>query len=247
LSHNFLDAILVQYYTNLLPSPYAIKAGSAVNTTVIIDNKNILIKKLVLGPYETNCYILVDKKTRDSLVIDAPADATRISESLQGTRVRYILLTHDHEDHTGALTSLRSLIKAPLAAHAADASSLETAPEILLKDGDCLTLGNFQIKALHTPGHTPGSLCFKIGKYLFAGDTIFPGGPGKTWSPEDFKQIVTSITGKIFTLPAATVILPGHGEVTTVKQSKAEYAVFISRQHPNDLCGDVLWISNGDS
>lgn len=211
--------------------------------TVITDKKDILIERLVLGPYETNCYIMVDKKTRDSLVVDAPANAPKIIESLRDTKPGYILLTHDHSDHTGALAGLRARLKAPLAAHAADSSSLAMAPEILLKDGDCLTLGNLKVKALHTPGHTPGSLCFKIGKYLFAGDTVFPGGPGKTWLPEDFKQIVASITAKIFMLPAETVILPGHGDATTVEKSKEEYAVFASRRHPDDLCGDVLWLT----
>ncbi len=114
---------------------------------------------------------------------------------------------------------------------------------MLLKDGDMITLGNLKIAVLHTPGHTPGSLCFKIIKYLIAGDTIFPGGPGKTWSPEDFKKIIASITGKILTLPDDTAIYPGHGDSTTVKKSKEEYAAFASRQHPDDLYGDILWLS----
>lgn len=210
---------------------------------IIVDEKDILIKRLVLGPYETNCYIVVCKKTQTSLVVDAPANVSKIKESLRDSKPGYILLTHDHSDHTGALSSLRSQLKAPLAAHEADSSSLETKPEISLSDGDTLTLGNLKVTALHTPGHTPGSLCFKIGKYLFAGDTIFPGGPGNTRTPEDFKLILSSITGKIFALPGDTVIYPGHGDATTVKQSKEEYAAFASRQHPDDLCGDVLWLS----
>ena len=210
---------------------------------VIIDEKDIRIEKLVLSPYETNCYIAVCNKTRQSLVVDAPADATKIIETLEGTEPRYILLTHDHYDHTGTLTSLRARLKAPLAAHAADSASLKTPPEILLDDGDKLNLGNLEVTALHTPGHTPGSLCFKIGKYLFAGDTIFPGGPGNTPTPEDFRQIVSAITGKILILPEDTVIYPGHGDSTTVKKSREEYAFFASRKHPADLRGDVLWLS----
>jgi glyoxylase-like metal-dependent hydrolase (beta-lactamase superfamily II) len=209
----------------------------------IVNEKDIFIERLVLSPYETNCYIVVCKKTQQSLVVDAPADATKIIETLDGTEPRYILLTHDHYDHTGTLASLRSRLKVPLAAHTADSATLKTPPEISLKDGDTLTLGNLKMTALHTPGHTPGSLCFKIGKYLMAGDTIFPGGPGKTWSPDDFKQIVAAITAKILTLPDDTLIYPGHGDATTVKQSKEEYAVFASRRHLGDLCGDVLWLS----
>jgi hydroxyacylglutathione hydrolase len=209
---------------------------------VIIDEKDIRIERLILSPYETNCYILVCKKTLDSLVVDAPADASSIIETLQGTKPEYILLTHDHYDHTGTLTSLRSRLQVPLAAHAADSTTLKTPPEIFVKDGDSLNLGNLEVVARHTPGHTQGSLCFRIGKYLIAGDTIFPGGPGKTSSPDEFRQIVVSITEKILTLPDDTIVYPGHGDATTVKQSKEEYAAFASRKHPDDLCGDVLWL-----
>ncbi len=207
----------------------------------IVDQENILIKRLVLSPYETNCYIVVCKKTRQSLVVDAPADAAKIIAALDGTEPRYILLTHGHYDHTGALASLRARLKAPLAAHPADAATPGTPPDVALKDGATLTLGSLKINVFHTPGHTPGSLCFKIGPYLIAGDTIFPGGPGHTESPANFKQITASITGKIFTLPDDTVIYPGHGEPTTVQKAKAEYAVFASRKHAGDLCGDVTW------
>jgi hydroxyacylglutathione hydrolase len=209
--------------------------------TVIADDRDIHVERLVLSAYETNCYIAVCKKTRQSLVVDAPADATQIIAALAETEPHYILLTHDHYDHTGTLTSLRSRLKVPLAAHPADAASLKTPPEILLADGDALTLGKLKVTVRHTPGHTPGSLCFKIGKYLFAGDTLFPGGPGKTWSPGDFRRILASITEKIFSLPGETVILPGHGEGTTVQKSREEYAAFASREHSGDLYGDVTW------
>jgi hydroxyacylglutathione hydrolase len=177
------------------------------------------------------------------MVIDAPAKASEIIASLEGTRPRYILLTHDHYDHTGVIVSLRARLKAPLAAHEASSYELKTPPEIYLKDGDSLALGKLIVDVLHTPGHTPGSLCFKINKYLFVGDTIFPGGPGHTETPADFREILTSITGKIFTLPDTTLILPGHGDGTTVKKARREYAVFVSHRHPEELSGDVLWLS----
>jgi len=95
---------------------------------------------------------------------------------------------------------------------------------------------------LHTPGHTPGSLCFRVGRYLISGDTIFPGGPGRTSSPDDFKQIIKSITEKIFVLPDDTQIYPGHGNSTVLKNEKEEFAVFASRPHEPNLCGEVLWL-----
>jgi hydroxyacylglutathione hydrolase len=212
--------------------------------TVIASEDNIRIETMQLGPWGTNTYIVVCGQTGDSLVVDAPASANKIIASLKDTSPRYILLTHDHSDHTGALDKLRLLLKVPLAAHASDSRSLRTPPEIFLNDGDVMTLGKMEIQVLHTPGHTPGGLCFKIVNYLFAGDTIFPGGPGMTPSADSFRQIVDSITNKVFKLPDDTVICPGHGDVTTVKKAKEEYAVFASRPHSPNLCGDVLWLSS---
>jgi glyoxylase-like metal-dependent hydrolase (beta-lactamase superfamily II) len=212
--------------------------------TFSVNDASTLVNRLTLGRWETNAYIVVSLRTGESLVIDAPARAADIIATLKGTRPRYILLTHDHYDHTGVMVSLRSRLKVPLATHEASSYQLKTPPEILLKDGDIITLGDLNIEVIYTPGHTPGSLCFLIGKYLFAGDTIFPGGPGHTDSPQDFQEIMKSITGKIFMLPGQTLILPGHGDSATVEKAKEEYAVFVSRPHPSDLCGDVLWLSS---
>ncbi len=211
--------------------------------TFLVNDADISVETMQLGPYGTNAYIVACQRTRDSMVVDAPADADRIIASLQGTNPVSILLTHGHSDHTGALAELRSRLKVPVAAYHADSRSLETPPEMALIDGDIISLGKLKIEVLHTPGHTAGSLCFKVGKYLLSGDTVFPGGPGKTWSPDDFRQIVDSITKKILPLPEDTLICPGHGEVTTVKKVKEEYAVFATRSHSPNLCGDVLWLS----
>lgn len=211
---------------------------------IIINKNDIRVQRMALGPFETNAYVVVCVKTKESLVVDAPGGASEIIENLMGTQPRYILLTHDHFDHTGALAELRSHLKIPLAAHREDSYRLETPPEIVLDHGHMLTLGNFQVEVLHTPGHTPGSLCFKIDQFLFAGDTIFPGGPGRTNAPGDFRQILTSITEKIFPLPDDTVIYPGHGLETAVREAKEEYAVFASRPPRPDLYGDILWLSS---
>jgi hydroxyacylglutathione hydrolase len=210
----------------------------------IIDDKTIRIEKLTLGPYGTNAYIVVCRRTGESLVVDAPAQASEIIKHLEGTRPRYILLTHDHYDHTGVLISLRARLKIPLATHRESSHQLKTPPETLLNDGDAIKLGKLEINVLYTPGHTPGSLCFLTGKYLLAGDTIFPGGPGHTESPEDFGQILESITVKIFSLPGDTLILPGHGDGITINQARQEYTVFASHPHLADLCGDVLWMES---
>ena len=211
---------------------------------VVAKDDDIQIERLELGPFGTNAYIVICQKSRDSMVIDAPAEASTIMERLQGTTPKYILLTHNHMDHLLALAELHSTLKVPLAAHALDTQGLPSPPEILLNDGDTISLGNLKLEVLHTPGHTPGGLCFKAGRYLISGDTIFPGGPGATGSPDAFKQIIKSITEKIFVLPDDTQIYPGHGDATVLKKEKDEFAVFSSRPHDPNLCGSVLWLSS---
>ncbi len=211
---------------------------------IVVKDNNLQIERLQLGPFGTNAYVLTCRQSKDSVLVDAPAEASKIMERLKGTSPRYILLTHNHMDHTGALSELRSRLRIPLAAHSADAGILPSPPEIRLNDGDIVSFGNINLEVLHTPGHTPGSLCFKTGQYLLSGDTIFPGGPGKTSSPADLQQIIKSITSKIFTLDDDTQVYPGHGDSTVLKKEKDELAAFSSRPHNPSLCGDVLWLSS---
>jgi glyoxylase-like metal-dependent hydrolase (beta-lactamase superfamily II) len=211
--------------------------------TIVAEDHTIRIEKLELGPFKTNAYIVTCSRTRDSALIDAPAEANIIKDRLKNTIPQYILLTHNHMDHTGALAQLHAELQVPLAAHASDAGNLTPPPDILLNNGDRVSLGELKFTVLHTPGHTPGSLCFSIGCYLISGDTIFPGGPGRTSSPDDFKQIIKSITEKIFILPDDTQIYPGHGNPTVLKNEKREFAIFTSRPHGSNLYGEVLWLS----
>jgi hydroxyacylglutathione hydrolase len=150
-------------------------------------------------------------------------------------------MTHSHMDHTGALAQLKSALNVPIAAHTADAGKMPIAPDTLLADGQAITLGNIQLTAMHTPGHTPGSLCFYTKGYLISGDTLFPDGPGKTGSPADFRKIVESLKHKIFTLPENTQVFPGHGNHTVLGKEKQAFEAFFARPHDPNLCGDVLW------
>lgn len=211
---------------------------------IVAKDNNLQIERLELGPFGTNAYIVICQKTWDSVLIDAPAEASTIIDSLKGTTLRYILVTHNHVDHIDALAELCSRLKAPLAVHALDAGNLPSPPEKLLSHGDTVSAGNLRFEILHTPGHTPGSLCFKVCHYLISGDTIFRGGPGKTWSPANFKQIIKSITEEIFVLPDDVSIYPGHGNSTSVKRERDEFTFFSSRLHDPGLCGNVIWLSS---
>jgi len=211
--------------------------------TILTEDNTLRIERFELGPFGTNAYIVTCGRTGDSALIDAPAEPNIIKDKLKNTTPRFILLTHNHMDHIGALAQLRTELKVPLAAHSLDTKNLTPSPETLLNDGDTVRLGELEFTVLHTPGHTPGSLCFLVGCYLISGDTIFPGGPGRTNSPDDFKQIINSITEKIFVLPDDTQIYPGHGNSAVLRNEKEEFAIFASRPHEPSLCGDVLWLS----
>ena len=212
--------------------------------TTVVKNDRVQINRLELGPFGTNSYILICHKTNESVVVDAPGGAGMVVEELRKTQPQYILMTHDHFDHIGGLVELKTALQVPVAAHLADAEDLPLEPDLLFNDGTEIFIGDMKLKVLHTPGHTPGSLCFLTEKYLIAGDTLFPGGPGKTQSPNDFRQIVESITEKLFALPDDTQVYPGHGEATTIKEAKQQYEIFSARPHDPKLHGDVEWLSS---
>ena len=208
----------------------------------IIEGNEFQIKKLTPKAFDANAYIIICSRTKDSMLIDAPASPSLILKALNSTNLRYILLTHSHMDHIGALAKLRAQLKVPAGVHPTDASNISPFPEMLLKNGEVISIGDIKIEVLHTPGHTSGSLCFKVGQYLVSGDTIFPGGPGRTWSSSDFKQIIKSIREKIMILPEDTYICPGHGPPTVLKIEREKFKVFTSRPLDPNLYGQVTWL-----
>jgi len=208
---------------------------------IVVKNETIQIERYELGPFGTNTYIMTCLKTGDSVVVDAPGDANKILDQLQHTNPKYILMTHNHMDHTGVLAELKSALNVPVAAHPADADRLPIPVDMLLGDGEEIAFGNIRLAVMHTPGHTPGSLCFYTERYLISGDTLFPDGPGKTGSPADFKQIVESLKNKIFVLPDDTQVFSGHGDQTILGKEKQAFEAFSAKSHDPNLCGDVLW------
>lgn len=195
-----------------------------------------------LGPYENNAYIISDHESQEALVIDMPTGSADVIEVAKTFRVKGIALTHTHPDHWAEYDAVKSALGAPVMCHPAEVIMPAARIDIRLNDGDEIRLGPLVVKAIHTPGHTPGSTCFLAGRWLIAGDVLFPGGPGRTDSPDAFKQSLVSIEEKLLVaLPDDVMVLPGHGADTTIAQSKREYAGFTLRQHPDDLCGDVTW------
>lgn len=204
----------------------------------------VKINKINMGPYNNNGYIVVDPETNEGIIIDTPAEPEKLLRELGDVKVKAILITHGHQDHLLGFNEIRGAVGAPVAVGEGDIGLLPSPPETTLQDGAVLQFGNQSITALSTPGHTGGSTCYLLGKHLFSGDTLFPGGPGKSRSPEAFRQEVDSITRKLLVLPDDTAVYPGHGDDTTIGKAREEYQVFASRPHPEDIHGDVTWLGN---
>jgi hydroxyacylglutathione hydrolase len=204
----------------------------------------VKVFKTSCGPYDNNAYLIVCPQTGESIIIDAPTGPGELLEEAKGTQVKAILITHNHQDHMAGLKEMMDATGAHVQAHSEDATALPIPPTVLVKDGDIITAGTIELKVIHTPGHTPGSVCYLVGKHLFSGDTLFPGGPGRSRSPEALGQIIKSITEKLYPLPDDTFLLPGHGQDSTLGVSREEYRVFAEKSHPADLSGDVLWLES---
>ncbi len=203
---------------------------------------DLLVTKLSsLGPYDNNAYILADTRTGQALIVDMPAGSQAVLDALGDLRVSGILITHTHPDHWADYDLVKDAVGAPVNCHPAERIMPAGKIDRPLADGDGIALGGIVVRAIHTPGHTPGSTCYVAGPFLLSGDVLFPGGPGRTQAPDDLRQSVASITQRLHVLPDDTPVLPGHGGDTTIGDSKREYAVFASREHPPELCGDVTW------
>ena len=196
-----------------------------------------------LGPFANNAYVIADHDAGEAIIVDMPAQSERTLEAARGLRVTAILLTHTHPDHWAEYDRVKTATGAPVLCHPAEQLMPAEKIDRPLADGDQIAAGGNGVAVIHTPGHTPGSCCFLVGRYLLSGDTLFPGGPGHSDSPQELQQAIASITGRLYTLPDDTLVLPGHGEGTTIGRSREEYAVYASRTHAADLCGDVTWES----
>ncbi|GAC71008.1 MBL fold metallo-hydrolase [Gordonia soli] len=181
------------------------------------------IVKTSVGPMDNNVYVITSRATGDQLIIDAANDADRILavvEALPGTP-RSIFTTHQHFDHWQALERVATELGVPTATGRLDAAELPVEPDRLIDDGDVIEIGDLRFEAIHLVGHTPGSIALALTDddvvHLFTGDSLFPGGVGKTWRPEDFETLYRDVTTKLFDrFPDSTVVYPGHGTDTTL-------------------------------
>lgn len=195
----------------------------------------MILRKLELEPYGSNCYIIGSDSTGEGMVIDPGGGAEHIISHIEqlDLQVKLIVLTHGHMDHTGALAPVKAATGAAVAIHPADADYLRgdhpmtqasggsneppTEPDRLLNEGDVIEVGEVQLRVVHTPGHTAGGICLITDGYAFTGDTLFQFSIGRTDFPGgSHEQLVENIHSKLMVLPDETRVCPGHGPDSTI-------------------------------
>lgn len=166
------------------------------------------------------------------MVIDPGADPDKIIAQCQGLSVRHICCSHGHRNHAGAKEEVKAALGGETALSLLDAKAYLRSADRYLSDGDRLAFGDFEVEVIATPGHSAGSLCFRVANHLFSGDTLLQGSIGRTDLPDvDVSRQLVSVLSRLLTLPESTVIYPGHGATTTVAQERREnVAVQMLRQ-----------------
>lgn len=188
------------------------------------------IDKYVVGPFENNVYVVRCTSTGDAVLVDAANEHDLLLEVADATNVRTVLTTHGHFDHIQAVEPMRNA-GIDVAVGPEDAEMLPSY-DLLIHDASVEEVGELRLDAIHTPGHTPGSVCFLIDgePVLLSGDTLFPGGPGNTsFKGGDFDTIIESIDEKLFRLPGETLVLPGHGLDTTIGTERPHLDEWVER------------------
>ena len=215
---------------------------AAADITVVEDGDVRIIKVGPMGPYNNNAYIVRDVGAGESLLVDMPLDEQPLLDAIAADGgVRTIIATHWHPDHWATYEPVRAATGAPVLVGAREIKIPEERIDGRLEDGREVQVGSTRITVLHTPGHTPGSISLRVGRALISGDTLFDGGPGKTFAAGDLETILQSIQAKLLPLDSDTVVLPGHGATTTIGDSRRGYDEYQRHPKPQGFHGDVAW------
>ena len=182
----------------------------------------LMISKLAVGPYNNNVYLLRCRATGAQMLVDAASDPGRIMDLIGSEGISMVITTHRHPDHWQALEEVRNLTGALTAAHRDDVEGIPVPTDVVLRDGDAVSVGDCSLEVIQLIGHTPGSIALLYDDpegppHLITGDCLFPGGVGKTSTPEEFESLLGGVSERIFArLPDETWVYPGHGWDTTL-------------------------------
>jgi glyoxylase-like metal-dependent hydrolase (beta-lactamase superfamily II) len=196
--------------------------GPRYNMALIYDGE-VRAFWTLCGSDDNNAYVVVCPQTLESIIVDAPLDPGQLIADAEGTRVKAILITHRHRDHLEGLQDIVDATGALVGAHADDAAAMPIAPDFLLQHGETVTAGSIAMEVIHTPGHTPGSICLLAGRLLFTGDTLYAHAPGESRGFDATQQLITNIRERLLSLPDDTILLPGHGQSSSIAHAKALY------------------------
>ena len=188
------------------------------------------LHNVVVGPVDNNVYVLRCTETGDAVLVDAANEHDQLLELCRALDVRTVVETHGHWDHIQAIPAIRDA-GYEVGITAADADMLDSY-DYVLEDDTVLPVGRLRVRTIATPGHTPGSMCFLVEgtPLLLSGDTLFPGRPGNTsFEHSDFATIIESIDRRLFTLSADTIVLPGHGDRTTIAAERPQLQEWVDR------------------
>jgi len=201
------------------------------------DLGGLTLTKVSVGPMDNNAYLLVCPQTGDALLVDAANEPERLSavvDAADRAALRTTVTTHRHYDHWQALAAVAEKFATRQIAHRLDASELPVPADATVEHGDTVAVGQAQLEVIHLRGHTPGSIALLYRgadrPHLFTGDSLFPGGPGKTWSADDFASLMDDLEERVFgTLPDETWVYPGHGDDTTLGAERPHLAEWRER------------------
>jgi glyoxylase-like metal-dependent hydrolase (beta-lactamase superfamily II) len=200
-----------------------------------------------MGPYGNNAYIVRDVAAGASLLVDMPLETGPLLDAIAAEGgVQQVIATHWHPDHWASYDAVRTATGAPVHVGAAEIKIAPDRVDGRLDDGAEVRVGSIRVGVIHTPGHTPGSISLRVGSALISGDTLFKGGPGKTFASGDLETIIASIEARLLPLPPETQVLPGHGDVTTIARSRAGVAGYRLSPRPRGFFGDVEWPALSD-
>jgi len=210
-----------------------------------MSSSKLQVERLVVGPLLSNCYIVWDDGVKQGVIIDPGDDADIILKAVEklGIEIKYILATHGHFDHVGAVAPLKRELNVEFLAHKDDFFFIEDGenaarrwgveieqppkPDRFIEDGEKIKVGGFELEVLYTPGHSPGGVSFLYDRMVFGGDTLFQGSIGRTdFRKGSFEDLSKSIKIRLYTLPDDTIVYTGHGPVTTIGDEK-KYNPFV--------------------